>query len=115
MPSGSKARIVAPASRNAGRNARLGLSRISSVLGLKVSPSAARRSPATLPPQAAVIRSAMRRLRASLTRSTGSTIASGASACKKKKKKKKNKKTKKQTQQQKKQNTNKKKTTQHNN
>src|SRR5205823_3276355 len=36
IPSGSKARTVAPAWDKAGRNARLGLSRMSSVFGLKV-------------------------------------------------------------------------------
>src|SRR5437764_1099128 len=78
MPSGSKARTVAPASDKAGRNARLGLSRISSVFGLKVRPSAAKVSPSTLPPQASTTRRAMLRFRASLTRNTVSTIASGA-------------------------------------
>ena len=47
---------------------------MSSVLGLKVRPSTASVLPATLPPQAAMILSAMRALRASLTRTTVSTI-----------------------------------------
>ena len=52
---------------------------MSSVLGLKVSPKTASVLPARLPPQAAAILSAIRLLRASLTRSTVSTIARSAS------------------------------------
>src|SRR5260221_301949 len=81
MPSGSKARMVAPAACSAGRMARLGLSRMSSVLGLKVRPSVAMVQPATLPPQAAITRSAMLFLRRSLTSTTASMSCSGAPAC----------------------------------
>src|SRR5438552_3461670 len=80
MPSGSKAWMRAPAAARAGRMARLGASRMSSVLGLKVRPSTARVLPARLPPQAAMILSAIRRLRAWLTSTTVSTIASATAA-----------------------------------
>src|SRR5580700_5160112 len=79
MPSGSKARTLAPAAASAGRIDRLGLSRMSSVLGLKVSPKAAMVRPST-PPQIRSMRSAIRRFLASLTLSTVSTIWNGASA-----------------------------------
>src|SRR5262249_33891412 len=57
MPSGSKARTFAPAARRGGRIARLGLSRMSSVFGLKVRPGAARLPPAAPPATAAKLRS----------------------------------------------------------
>src|SRR5437762_2016892 len=56
----------------------LGRARIRSVFGLKVRRSAPKVSPSTLPPQASTTRRAMLRFRASLTRNTVSTIASGA-------------------------------------
>ena len=78
MPAGSKARTVAPAACSAGTMTRLGASRTSSVLGLKVRPSTAMLLPVTAPPQAPAMISAMRRLRASLTSITVSTMRVGA-------------------------------------
>ena len=59
---------------------RLGASRMSSVFGLKVRPSTANVFPATLPPQALTIFSAILRLRVSFTATTCSTIEIGAPA-----------------------------------
>ena len=56
---------------------RLGASRMSSVFGLKVSPSTATVLPVTEPPQAATILSAIASLRASLSAITVSTIRTG--------------------------------------
>ena len=78
MPSGSKARTVAPALRKAGTMARLGLSRMSSVFGLKVRPSTAMVLPWTVPPQARMTRAAIRSLRVSFTLTVVSTMVIGA-------------------------------------
>ena len=77
MPTGSYARTRAPDACNNGTITRLGLSRISSVFGLKVRPSTAIVLPATEPPHAAITFSAIRVLRASLTSTTASTIRIG--------------------------------------
>src|SRR3546814_7536266 len=61
MPTGSKARTVAPAFCSPGTISRLGLSRMSSVFGLKVMPSAAIVLPSIDPPQAATTRAAIDR------------------------------------------------------
>ena len=60
MPSGSKARTVAPSAWSAGTITRLGLSRMSSVFGLKVTPRTAMVLPRTEPPQASTIRRTIR-------------------------------------------------------
>ena len=74
MPSGSKARTVAPSPWRAGTITSDGLSRMSSVPGLKVTPSTAMVLPATEPPQASVILLTMRRFLPSLTPTTASTM-----------------------------------------
>ena len=68
---------MAPASRRAGTMVRLGASRMSSVLGLKVRPSTAMVLPATEPPQCETILPAMRFLRRLLTSITVSTMRIG--------------------------------------
>ena len=58
-----------------------GASRMSSVLGLKVTPSTPTVLPATEPPQAAMMRSAIAFLRLSLMSTTVSMMRSGLPTC----------------------------------
>ena len=69
---------MAPRSSNAPITTRLGASRMSSVLGLKVRPKTATVFPRSEPPHAATTLSAIARLRASLIPITVSTILTGA-------------------------------------
>src|SRR5262249_48503828 len=62
MPSGSKAWMHAPAATSRGRISRLAASRMSSVLGLKVSPKTAARRAAGVPAAAGGVFSAHRAL-----------------------------------------------------
>ena len=78
MPSGSKATIFAPAACSAGTMSSEGASRMSSVLGLKVSPSTPTVRPFTEPPQKSMTLAAMRFLRALFTSMTCSTMVCGA-------------------------------------
>ena len=78
IPSGSKARIVAPSPARRETIGNDGESRMSSVSGLNVRPRMAIVLPRTEPPQALMTRIAMLDLRASLTRTVASTKREGA-------------------------------------